>query len=57
MSATEIYAAILALDAIDGGDPEAAHGEADHIILSLVPIEVRNAYERLTVRCDWWATA
>jgi hypothetical protein len=45
------------LDAISGDDPEAAHGKADAILLEAVPEDVRRAYERLTERCGWWASA
>lgn len=45
------------LDAINGHDPERAHGLADDVLLSCVPAEVRDAYERLVERCGWWATA
>jgi hypothetical protein len=50
-------AAIRQLDEIDGGDPKLAHDEADDIILSLVSVEVLNAYSRLIRRCAWWVTA
>jgi hypothetical protein len=46
-----------ALDAIDPGDPEAAHDEADKILLALVPPFVAAAYERLVARSEWWASA
>lgn len=49
--------AVAALDAINGHDPEGAHGEADEVLLAVVPAEVREAYERLAARCGWWATA
>jgi hypothetical protein len=52
-----IDAAVAKLDAIDAGDPEMAHGEADEILLSVVPGEVLHAYVRLTRRCSWWACA
>lgn len=49
--------AVAALDAMSVADPEAAHGEADEILLKLVPDEVREAYQRLVARAPWWATA
>ena len=49
--------AVAALDAIDGGDPDGAHGEADKILLAYVDPSVAGAYERLVERCAWWATA
>lgn len=45
------------LDEIEGGDPDAAHGCADDILLAFVPAQVAAAYRRLVARCDWWATA
>ena len=46
--------AIQALDAIDD-DPETAHRDADIILLSFVPSEVREAYERTQTRSKgWW---
>lgn len=48
---------VVQLDSITGADPEGAHGEADKILLSQVPPEVREAYLRVVERCDWWATA
>jgi len=49
--------AVAALDALSGDDPDSAHGAADTILLTVVPDEVRAAYERLQDRCVWWATA
>lgn len=49
--------AIAALDAIDGSDPEKAHGEADDVLKKAVDPRVREAYERIVARCSWWATA
>lgn len=46
-----------ALDAITAGDPDGDHGEADRILLAVVPVEVSDAYERLVARSKWWATA
>jgi hypothetical protein len=55
--AAQVCRAVEALDAIDGGDPEGDHGDADHILLTIAPPEVRRAYERLVSRARWWATA
>jgi hypothetical protein len=49
--------AVERLNAIEGGDPEGAHGEADQVLLALVPAEVREAYRALVARCEWWAAA
>lgn len=47
--------AVAALDAIDGGEPEGAHGEADRILRAVVPPEVSAAYGRLVERAaGWW---
>ena len=47
--------AIAALDAIVGDDPEEAHSDADRILLTAVPAEVREAYDRVVDRADaWW---
>lgn len=48
---------IEALDAIDPGDPELAHGQADDLLLEAVPAEIRDAYKRVADRCHWWAGA
>lgn len=53
-SAAEVVAA---LDAMQSDDPEIAHGDADALLLSALPDEVRAAYERLAGRCRWWACA
>ncbi len=49
--------AVQRLDAIKAGDPERNHGDADDIVLSVVPEEVREAYWRACVRDGrwWWA--
>ena len=52
-----IEEAVAALDAISGSDPEVAHMEADDVLFKLVPVEVCEAYARLTHRCRWWAYA
>jgi hypothetical protein len=38
-------------------DPEVAHSRADDILLSMVPPEVKAAYEELIEGCRWWAFA
>lgn len=45
------------LDCIGSADPEAAHSDADKILLELAGPDVRAAYERLVERCRWWASA
>lgn len=52
-----IEEAVAVLDAISGSDPEVAHMEADDVLFELAPVEVRDAYARLTSRCRWWAHA
>lgn len=49
--------AVRRLDAIAGGDPEVAHGEADRVLLEFAPPTVREAYARVQARCPWWAGA
>lgn len=49
--------AIAALDALINYDPEAAHGQADKILLSVVSEEVAAAYARVVERSNWWACA
>lgn len=50
--------AVQQLERVEGNvDPERAHAEADELLLSLVPREVREAYERLATRSRWWAGA
>ena len=47
--------AVQKLDAIKAGDPERNHGDADRIVLSVVPDEVREAYWRAYERdYGWW---
>lgn len=47
--------AVAALDALTWADPEAAHREADRVILLVVPHDVRAAYERVQARVGgWW---
>lgn len=55
--AADVADTVAALDAIGGGDPESAHGRADDVILAAVPREVRDAYQRVIDRQDWWAAA
>lgn len=49
--------AVAALDVLDVTDPEAAHMEADAILLRIAPDEVWQAYRRLVERAPWWAMA
>jgi hypothetical protein len=53
----EVAEAVRRLDAIHGGEPEGAHSEADEILLACVPLEVREAHQRLVERAAWWACA
>lgn len=47
--------AVAALDAIQPGDAEANHGEAESILLRVVPVEVAEAYGRAEDRDrGWW---
>ena len=55
MSMREQDELIRQLDALDGSDPESAHSAADDMILDALPEEVRQAYQRVPRRCDWWA--
>lgn len=51
----EIDEAVAALDAIDGQDPERAHGDADVILENLAPADVKEALDRLHARArGWW---
>jgi hypothetical protein len=51
-------AVATALDLIDPtGDPEAAHDEAERIMLAALGPEVKAAYDRLVERAPWWASA
>ena len=45
------------IDGLDASDPEAAHGNADDILLANVEPVIAEAYRRLIDRCRWWATA
>lgn len=52
---------IKALSEIDASDPEAAHAEADELLLTYLNEigegEVTLAYGQVIARCGWWATA
>jgi len=54
MSEQEIADFVAALDAISSDDPEAAHGDADDILLQCVPPEVRDAWLRLNEGTVFW---
>ena len=45
--------AVFEIDILDPSDPELAHNQADEILLSLVPEEVREAYKRLFHSFTW----
>jgi hypothetical protein len=49
--------AVAALKAMDGTDPEAAHVDADRVLLDQVPASVRKAYWDLEDRAGgfWYA--
>lgn len=49
--------ALEALAAIDVSDPEAAHSQADKILLGRVSPLVAAAYRRTASRTEWWAHA
>lgn len=57
MEPREAVRALEALAKVAPGDPEAAHARADEILLSVVPVSVRNAYRDLERACPWWASA
>lgn len=46
--------AIAKLDALTKGDPEAAHSEADEILLSLVSPSVADAWRNANDRIGFW---
>lgn len=52
-----IQEAVARLEALSGDDGEEDHDAADKILLEAVPTEVREAYERLVKRAEFWATA
>lgn len=45
------------LDAIETDDPEAAHAEADALLLAYVHPDIKAAYDRVAKRCARWAAA
>lgn len=47
--------AVRALDEIAGDDPQAAHAEAEGVLLAVAPAEVQEAYIRVMGRCQWWS--
>lgn len=52
----QVQRAVELLDSFDGNeDPEADHGNADNVLLSMVPSDVADAYRRLVNRARWWA--
>ena len=57
MSMREQDELIRRLDALDGSDPEVAHGDADRLIEEALPEEVRQAYVRVQRRCRWWGSS
>ena len=50
-----VVAALDAINPID--DPEAAHSEAEKVLLGALGPEVKAAYDRLVARAPWWASA
>lgn len=46
-----------AIDDLDASDPEAAHGNADEILLANIDPLIADAYRRLIARCAWWVSA
>jgi len=57
MTKEQIADVVARLDAIEASDAEAAHGDADEILLEAVPQKIREAYERVVTRAPWWAYA
>lgn len=57
MTDDDIAEAVRRLDAIDASDPESAHCDADEVLLSVAPDEVRAAWQRLHDRATRWAYA
>lgn len=45
------------IDTIPAGDPEAAHGELDQVLVLQFDPEVQAAVARLKERVNWWASA
>jgi len=56
-AAMAIENTIAAIDRLTGADPEADHGLADDLLLSLLPDGVADAYRRLVDRIRWWGAA
>jgi hypothetical protein len=55
MTVEEAVAKLDALETPGHRDSEGSHSEADDILLAVVPVEVREAYERVQDRADgWW---
>jgi hypothetical protein len=57
MTKKQIKEAVDKLDAISVYPPDEAHATADKLLLEVVPVEVKKAYERVMKRCGWWAYA
>ena len=53
----DTFEIVASLDALGTGDSEAAHSEADELLLEAVPTEVAQAYQRVIDRQAWWAYA
>lgn len=49
--------AVQALSRITTEDPEAAHAEAEEILLAYAGPEIETAYRSLIARSRWWASA
>lgn len=49
-----VRAAVALLDSLEGCGEE-LHSQADDVLLILAPGEVRDAYERVVERADFWA--
>ena len=55
-----IESAVKQLRELDPADPDAAHSQADQIVLEYLKYqapEIAKAYDDLVGRCAWWATA
>lgn len=54
----KIYEAVDKLNALDGGDPEMEHGEAEEILLNLLnhfgANDASDAFKRAAERVDFW---
>lgn len=53
-TAEHITSVVEDFDAIDAGDPEAAHSRADDLLLSSVAPAIKDAHARLIRRARWW---